>query len=73
MNSSPSPEKRALSLLPTTSSTTADPSFYIVSPYPVTDTSSDFSTTSTPKLESHWPIFMSTRTRQVIDHSYPGT
>ncbi|KAH9396085.1 hypothetical protein TYRP_020167 [Tyrophagus putrescentiae] len=78
MNSFPSPEKRALSSTvtshsSTTSSTTADPSFYIVSPYPVTDTSSDFSTTSTPKLESHWPDLYVHQDGQVIDHSYPGT
>ncbi len=76
INSSPAPEKRAPSstttpLSSTTSSTTADPSFYIVSPYPVTDAPADFSTISTPKLESHWPDLYVHQDGQVVDHGYP--
>ncbi|KAH9396069.1 hypothetical protein TYRP_020150 [Tyrophagus putrescentiae] len=57
--------------LNTTSSTTADPSFYIVSPYPVTDAPVDLSTLSTPRLESHWPDLYVHHDGQVVDQGYP--
>ncbi|KAH9396081.1 hypothetical protein TYRP_020163 [Tyrophagus putrescentiae] len=73
---SPPSEKRAppttvVPHLNTTSSTTADPSFYIVSPYPVTDAPVDLSTLSTPRLESHWPDLYVHHDGQVVDQGYP--